>query len=87
MSLVKESKDFAALRPRLERTELDKHLISYASQNLPMELRLVRDAFDHADYVFELKQDGFRGMAASFGHGAYRGEKGTLSMRFNTNRR
>jgi len=52
-----------------------------------MELRLVRDAFDHADYVFELKQDGFRGMAASFGHGAYRGEKGTLSMRFNTNRR
>ena len=23
-----------------------------------MELRLVRDAFDHADYVFELKHDG-----------------------------
>ena len=29
----------------------------------PMELRLVRDAFDHADYIFELKHDGFRGLA------------------------
>src|SRR5580765_8495660 len=29
----------------------------------PMELRLVGDAFDHADYVFELKHDGFRGLA------------------------
>src|SRR5262245_50443038 len=29
----------------------------------PMELRLIRDAFDHADYVFELKHNGFRGIA------------------------
>jgi len=29
----------------------------------PMELRLIRDAFDHADYVFELRHDGFRGIA------------------------
>jgi bifunctional non-homologous end joining protein LigD len=30
---------------------------------VPMELRLVRNVFDHADYVFELKHDGFRGIA------------------------
>jgi len=28
-----------------------------------MELRLVRDAFDDSNYVFELKHDGFRGVA------------------------
>ena len=29
----------------------------------PMELRLVRDAFDDPAYIFELKHDGFRGLA------------------------
>jgi hypothetical protein len=27
-----------------------------------MQLRLVREAFDDADFIFELKQDGFRGL-------------------------
>ena len=26
----------------------------------PMRLRLVREPFDHPDYIFELKHDGFR---------------------------
>jgi len=30
---------------------------------VPMELRLVRDAFDDPAYMFELKHDGFRGLA------------------------
>ena len=29
----------------------------------PMRLRLVREPFDHADYIFELKHDGFRAIA------------------------
>ena len=29
----------------------------------PMELRLVRNACDDPNYVFELKHDGFRGIA------------------------
>ena len=28
-----------------------------------MRLRLVREAFDHPDYIFELKHDGFRAIA------------------------
>jgi len=28
-----------------------------------MRLRLVREPFDHPDYIFELKQDGFRAIA------------------------
>jgi len=28
-----------------------------------MRLRLVRDPFDHPDYIFELKHDGFRAVA------------------------
>ena len=30
---------------------------------VPLKLTLVRQPFDHPDWVFELKQDGFRGMA------------------------
>ena len=29
----------------------------------PMRLRLVREPFDHPDYIFELKHDGFRAIA------------------------
>ena len=29
----------------------------------PMRLRLVREPFDHPDYIFELKHDGFRAVA------------------------
>jgi bifunctional non-homologous end joining protein LigD len=29
----------------------------------PMRLRLVKSAFDHPDYIFELKEDGFRALA------------------------
>ena len=29
----------------------------------PMRLRLVREPFDHSDYIFELKHDGFRAIA------------------------
>ena len=28
-----------------------------------MRLRLVREPFDHPDYIFELKHDGFRAIA------------------------
>ena len=28
-----------------------------------MRLRLVREPFDHPDYIFELKHDGFRAVA------------------------
>ena len=29
----------------------------------PMRLRLVKEPFDNPDYIFELKQDGFRATA------------------------
>jgi len=29
----------------------------------PMRLRLVKEPFDHPDYIFELKHDGFRAIA------------------------
>jgi hypothetical protein len=29
----------------------------------PMRLRLVKEPFDHPDYIFELKMDGFRAIA------------------------
>ena len=29
----------------------------------PMRLRLVKEAFDNPDYIFELKHDGFRALA------------------------
>jgi ATP-dependent DNA ligase len=29
----------------------------------PMRLRLVKDAFDDPDFIFELKHDGFRALA------------------------
>ena len=28
-----------------------------------MRLRLIKQPFDHPDYIFELKQDGFRAIA------------------------
>jgi hypothetical protein len=31
-----------------------------------MRLRLVKEPFDHPDYIFELKHDGFRAVALSF---------------------
>ena len=37
---------------------LGEHLILYAAKIAPMELRLVRDAFDDPAYVFGLKHDG-----------------------------
>jgi hypothetical protein len=32
-------------------------------QFTPADPKLIRDAFDHEDFVFELKMDGFRGLA------------------------
>jgi ATP-dependent DNA ligase len=36
-----------------------------------MRLRLVREPFDHPDYIFELKHDGFRAIAY-LQHGGYK---------------
>jgi len=30
---------------------------------MPADLKLIRDAFDHEDFIYELKMDGFRALA------------------------
>ena len=30
---------------------------------IPADLKLIRDAFDHEDFIYELKMDGFRALA------------------------
>lgn len=60
------------IRARTERSEIAHLLVSrggYTEVALtpqifsPADPKLVRDAFDHEDFLFELKMDGFRAMA------------------------